>query len=388
MSDDSVLPAIVVVAFERAEALARLLRSLAAASYPKAGTTALVISLDGDASPAVCAEARRFQWEHGGARVIEHGSRLGLRRHVLACGDLSEEYGAVIVLEDDLFVSPAFYRYALQALAFYSDEPSISGVSLYAQDYNEYARLRFVPLDDGYDNHFIQSASSWGQMWSREQWRAFRAWEREGGGSVADGSRGTIPREVLAWPDTSWKKSFIAYMTQTQRYMVYPRTSLTTNFGEAGTHYLRRTGVLQVPLLLSGEGALEHRFSSLADSNAIYDSHFELEPDCVRRLAPALSGLDFECDFYGSKDPAAVRAEHLISVRECAKPERGYAFELVPAEANLLFDLRGDFFALAPRARFGETPLRKRALQFRHLHKNGGLKRYGLLTIEALRELL
>ena len=48
----------------------------------------------------------------------------------------------------------------------------------------------------------------------------------------------------------------------------------------------------------------------------------------------------------------------------------------------------GTFFSVAPTDRFGETPLRKRALQFRHLHKNGGFKRYGMLALESLRERL
>jgi hypothetical protein len=377
-------PAIVVVAFERPDSLARLLRSLAAADYEKCGEVPLVISLDGGGSAAARAEAARFEWEHGPLRIIERSRRLGLREHVLACGDLSQEYGAVIVLEDDLFVSPGFYRYALRARAFYGGEDRISGISLYTDDYNEYAKLRFVPFDDGFDNHFIQSASSRGQMWTDRQWRAFRSWQD----SEDEQSGAVLPAAVTAWPDSSWKKDFIRYVSDTDRYVVYPRTSLSTNFGDAGTHYPRPTDVWQVPLQLAGSRAPEPRFSTLEDSLSVYDNHYEFDSARLRSLSPALAGLDFACDFYGSKDPAQLRCEWMISVRECSRPERGYGFELVPAEANALYDVRGSFFSLAPRDRFGALPLRKRALQFRQLHKNGGFKRYAALALEALRERL
>jgi hypothetical protein len=197
-----------------------------------------------------------------------------------------------------------------------------------------------------------------------------------------------LPDAVTAWPASSWKKDFIRYLTETDQYVVYPRTSLTTNFGDAGTHYPRPTGLWQVPLQLSAPLALAPRFSRLEDSLSVYDNHYEFDAKLLRRLSPALADLDLACDFYGSKDPARLRCEWMISVRDCARPERGYGFELVPAEANALYDVRGNFFSLAKRERFGALPLRKRALQFRQLHKNGGFKRYAALAIEALRERL
>jgi hypothetical protein len=128
------------------------------------------------------------------------------------------------------------------------------------------------------------------------------------------------------------------------------------------------------------------RFSLLEDSLSVYDEHYELDPQRMRRMAPALADLDFECDFYGTKDPARSRAELLISVRSCSRPLRGYAFDMLPAEANAIHDLRGHFFHLAETRAFGVLSLRKRALQFRHLHKNGGFKRYTALALQALYE--
>ena len=56
---------------------------------------------------------------------------------MLQCGDISYEYGSVIVLEDDLFVSPFFYKYAVEAQEFYRDDNRIGGISLYNQPRQE-----------------------------------------------------------------------------------------------------------------------------------------------------------------------------------------------------------------------------------------------------------
>ena len=51
-------------------------------------------------------------------KIIKHSKNLGLRAHVITCGDLVNIYDNIIVLEDDLFVSPYFYKYANDALNF------------------------------------------------------------------------------------------------------------------------------------------------------------------------------------------------------------------------------------------------------------------------------
>src|SRR5690606_11898173 len=136
------LPTIIVIGYNRPKSLQRLLTSLSKAHYPE-GNIRLVISLDnsGTLEPLRLAEA--YDWPYGEKRVIHHEQRLGLRNHVLACGDLTEEYGDVLVLEDDLFVSPYFYEYTARALAFYENEPRVAGISLYSQQFNQTANLPF-----------------------------------------------------------------------------------------------------------------------------------------------------------------------------------------------------------------------------------------------------
>ena len=382
------LPAIVVVAFDRPVELARLLRSLADGNYPSDREVPLVISIDGGGSAGVRVLADSFEWPHGPLRVIAHDARLGLREHVLSCGDLSLDYGSVIVLEDDLFAAPAFYDFAARALDFYADDEKVAGIALYAPDFNEYARLRFTPLDDGSDSYFIQSPCSWGQAFSAAQWRGFRDWyDAQYLTDVAASSMPPeIPRAMAQWPESSWKKYFAKYMVEAGCTFVYPRTSLSTNFGAVGTHWRYTTSDFQVALHSPAARVRSWTFAKRSDAGCLYDAHYELEARCLSALNPQLAEYDFECDFSGGRDPARSRAEYLLSSRSCSNPLLGFDLQLVPCELNAAWKLPGEFFALARREDFGRLGITRRARLYRHLHKDAGLRLNGILALQGLRE--
>jgi len=154
-------PAIVAVAYTRPHSLDRLLGSLDAAQYPAGTQVPLIISIDHGDNQDVLALAEAFDWRHGEKQVIYQPQNLGLKAHILACGNLAEQYGAVILLEDDLYVSPQFYQFSLQSLAFYDDDPLIKGISLYNHRANVHAdNLPFIPVEDGNDVYFMQMPAS------------------------------------------------------------------------------------------------------------------------------------------------------------------------------------------------------------------------------------
>ena len=124
---DKLKPAIVVVAFNRPHSLRRLLRSVRQADFSGYSDVPLVISIDKGDNQEVLEVAASYVWEHGPKEVIAHDRRLGLRNHIVACGDLSLAYEAVIILEDDLFVSPAFYDFSVQALQYYRGRGELEG---------------------------------------------------------------------------------------------------------------------------------------------------------------------------------------------------------------------------------------------------------------------
>ena len=86
---------------------------------------------------------------------------------------LVDEYDAVIILEDDLWVTPHFYDAAQKLFEHYQDHPKIGAISLYSFRYNEHAGRFFTPLQDKSDTFFMQTSSSWGQIWWKRVWQPF-----------------------------------------------------------------------------------------------------------------------------------------------------------------------------------------------------------------------
>ena len=73
----------------------------------------LYISCDGGASQDVVSFVNSYSWEYGRYEVIQQEVQLGVDQHNLACMKLAEQLGNVVVLEDDLVISPAFQTYLL-----------------------------------------------------------------------------------------------------------------------------------------------------------------------------------------------------------------------------------------------------------------------------------
>ncbi|MDF2668785.1 MAG: family 2 glycosyl transferase, partial [Paenibacillus sp.] len=230
--------AIVVVAYNRRHALERCLRALSHANYPH-NKVKLVISIDGCASNHDVVEAARsFSWKHGDKEVIYQKQNLGLRQHIMQCGNLSHKYGSIILLEDDIYVSPDFYSYALQASHYYKNNCRIAGISLYSPRFNETSKLPFEPLQGKYDVFFSQLPTSWGQVWTSRQWGSYTKWYKSQSASSIDNfNHPSIPGSVKRWPSTSWKKYYAKYMLEQNQYFVYPYDSLSTNFGDPGIHF-------------------------------------------------------------------------------------------------------------------------------------------------------
>ncbi|MBK8659428.1 MAG: glycosyltransferase family 2 protein [Bacteroidetes bacterium] len=243
-------PAIVIIAYNRLHCLQRLVGSVLAAHYPEGGNVPLIISIDKSNNPEVQQYAETVEWTHGDKKVICHSEHLGLKEHVLRCGDLTEQYDSIIMLEDDLLVSPWFYDYSLQTAAYYKNDERIAGVSLYRYFHTENYYYPFHPIDDGFDIHFIQLPSSWGQMFSASHWKPFKAWLQENG---EHNYTSKLPIYLANnWTKGSWKKHFVDYMINRGMYFVYPNTAVSTNYGEEGTNSVHK-GVFQVPLLTEKE---------------------------------------------------------------------------------------------------------------------------------------
>ncbi len=345
--------AIVVVAYNRDKSLDRLLKSLAKAYYPPEMAVPLIISIDKSDNDAVEKTANEFVWAHGEKIVRVCEENMGLRAHVLSCGEYSANYDGIIVLEDDLYVAESFYMYAVSALDFVTNHDRIGGVSLYNHLLNVHVREPFLAIEDGYDNYYFQFASSWGQAYTKEQWAKFRKWYDENYNS--EFGCDYLPKNVASWSDKSWLKYFIKYLCVSNKYFLYPRVSQTTNFADEGTHAKYSVCDLQVPLAgIRRYKQVDYIFSTVEESLAVYDAFFENE--CLKDCIVVEDGKEVTIDLYGSK-PKALYKDYVLSSR--ALPygvKAGYARKLRPVDANIFDEINGTDFWLYDTSIAGDLP--------------------------------
>jgi len=297
----------------------------------------LVISIDGPPNQQVFNIAKEFLWKHGEKKIILKDKNLGLKKHIIECTDLVNVYDCVIVLEDDLYVSPYFYEYAQQALAFFKENEDLAGISLYSYSISEFSNKPFIPLNDGYDNYFLQLPSSWGQIFTKKQWQGFRNWfvlnEDNFNAEI-------VPEAVGKWGEHSWKKHFIQYLIEKDLFFVFPKLSLTTNFEDPGTNS-DSSGKFQVPIETVSK---EYKFLSFNESNLKYDAWYEILPESLNNLVPALKGYDYEVDLEGVK--SKLHKPYVLTSRNADRFELSYSGLMIPDVQNVVLDIPGNSLKL------------------------------------------
>lgn len=322
--------AVIVVGYNRPDSLGRILGSLKLAEYG-GKQVPLVISIDHSGNEEVIRIAEEFSWSYGTKRVIAHKKRLGLRRHIISCGDLTGEYGAVMILEDDLYVSPDFYRYASQTLERYGEDFRIAGISLNTRKELLESPYPFYPLHTGYDVFFQQFASSWGQVWNERMWKDFKSWYEAH--QILPKSV-HVPPSILNYPETSWAKFYQTYVVEEQKYYVFSYDSLTTNFGDAGEHFAQDSSAFQSVLFY---GKKQYRMPDF-EEGVKYDIYGE--PVGLGRYI-GVSDEELTCDLWGRKQEASYRRYLLTCSQKPYKVLRQYSMCMKPMELNIMRDIPG-----------------------------------------------
>lgn len=331
---------IIVVAFNRLESLKRLLKSLQKVEY-LGEKVKLHISIDQAMEPneeneKVKQYAKDFTWEFGKKVVDVKEKNLGLKEHVLQCGNLTKQYENIIVLEDDLIVSPMLYQYAKQVITYYKGEENIAGFALYSFQRNQLNVQPFYPLEDGSDVYFAQYACSWGQIWTKDRWKQFMDWYEKS--DKEDFSNPNMPSYVGTWKSSSWLKHHIKYVVETNKFFVYPRVGLTTNFTEKGTHNQIKSFAYQCSLYAQGMN-IEYRFSKLQQSKSVYDAFFE-----NIKMAEILNiPKSVECDLFGKKNLKEIKKKRLLSTNIYPyEVIKSYSLEMYPYEQNIINAIQGE----------------------------------------------
>ncbi len=323
--------AIVVIAYNRLNSLKRLIGSLLAVDY-LGDSVDLIISVDNSGSEEVANYAHTVEWPHGERVVILHPVRLGLKEHVLKCGDLTDLHENICVFEDDIYASPGFYSYAKIVIDHFKSADEIAGFSLYTYEWNQYVDRPFAPIQDCYDVFLMQVASSWGQIWTRSRWRGFRQWLENKSDEYLHCDE--MPRSVSNWSSKSWLKFHNRYLIDTGKYFLYPKWGLATNFSDQGEHALAST-TYQVSLLLDVRTSysLPKKTSTLKK----YDAFFENS-----ELADFL-GMnkgDLDVSLYGDRP---LRKRYLLTTNVLNFfVVRRFGIAVRPMDSNVLLNIPGD----------------------------------------------
>jgi hypothetical protein len=332
--DIDIKPVIVVLAFNRPKSLSRLLESIKEADYHVRAK--LIISLEGGASDEVLKISNQFNSYDLDKTIIKRKEKLGLRNHVLTCGDLVKEFGAVIILEDDLIVDKYYYRFACDSLQYYKEDNHVAGVALYSHEYNQFSDLPFRPMRNGYGTYPMQLPCSWGQCWTDKQWSNFRDWYKDKTKSDLNSIIG-LPDYVKSWPDSSWKKFFHGYIVEQDLCFMYPYESYSTNCSdEGGTHIIKGSNAHQVQMATAERPYFIPNFCPSENKEVFYDAFMEAGGDFVYRSL-GIDRNDVTIDLQGIKPMKLLSKKALtITVKQVKNGLNYYDLKFKPIEFNLL----------------------------------------------------
>ncbi len=141
----------------------------------------LFIFSDGPRTPndrSKVAEVRkiiRAGYQFKNISIVENTTNRGLSGSIISgVREVVEEYGRVIVLEDDLVTSPHFLRFMNQALDFYQSKCQVFSIS----GFNLPRSVMKIPVDYNADVYFNPRSSSWGWATWKDRWQ-LADWEVE-----------------------------------------------------------------------------------------------------------------------------------------------------------------------------------------------------------------
>ena len=251
---------VVVMTMDRPRALERLLRSLRDARYPKAMRVDLRVNVDRRSTDAphdapTLALLDAFEWTRGAFEAHAWPAPMGLYGQWLEAWPAevfpSELYRAVVLLEDDLEVSPVYHQWFLDAHAAYGAREDIGAITgmraaLVATPHGRSAN-ELVPQDAGAFAYWL--VATWSLSPTHAAWRRFRAWAQALDRRATDpGLLDTVARQWFrnfrsrgTEEDSMWEIWYMRFMHDQGLYTVYPwredGAAYVCNWREPGLHY-------------------------------------------------------------------------------------------------------------------------------------------------------
>lgn len=211
---------------------------------------------------------RKTDWRKNFQKVtvVEAVENKGLANSIIGgVSSVLKDYGKVIVLEDDLILSPYFLQYMNRALDFYKDDPKIWSVSGYSFPMKS---LRRYPHDVFYSYRGCSWGwATWEDRWEKTDWEVAdydrflqdKGWQKQfnRGGADLTGMLGLQMEGKI----NSWAVRWVFAQSNLNMYTVYPKHSYLLNDGcdGSGTH-VGNTAEYSTSI---GEGASVCKFERL-----------------------------------------------------------------------------------------------------------------------------
>lgn len=330
---------IIVIGYKNSNGMQRLLNALNHADYGQ-DEVHLIIGIDYSEESAVKRLVEKFVWQHGKKIIKYQSEHLGLKRHILACGNYINEFNldAAAIFEDDVIPACDFFQYMKAATEKYCNERDIAGISLYLHKKNINAAKNFQAVISDKDAFFLQYPQSWGQVWMKDQWKEFYSWYKENEIWTEENISFSkeLPQNIMLWGEESWLKYHIRYCIIKNKYFVYPYISHSTCFNEKGVHTWESSDELQVALPIKGR--LTYNFPDWNEKAVCYDAFYE-NMNLYKYIG--VSKDELMVDLYGMH--AYTEKRYLLTCRElpyiCI---RSWGKKLVPHDMNIIYNIQGD----------------------------------------------
>ena len=212
----------------------------------EAGDSDLIVFSDGakdDVSRVQVDEVRQYLRTIKGfksIRIVDQDKNRGLAQSIISgVTEVVNEFGCIIVLEDDMVTSPYFLKYMNDGLELYASEDKVISVHAYS-----------FPIENLPETFFIKGASCWGWATWKRGWGLF-----EGNGSLLFDRLqeaglmdrfnlcGAYPYETMLLDqiqgkNDSWAIRWYASALLKDKLSLHPGRSLLMNIGVdgSGTH--------------------------------------------------------------------------------------------------------------------------------------------------------
>jgi hypothetical protein len=191
---------------------------------------------------AVCA-VRKYIYQIDGFKsitIVERETNFGLAQSIIdGVTSVANQYGRVIVLEDDLVTSQYFLKYMNDGLNVYEKEDDV--VSIHGYVY---------PIDNLPETFFLKGADCWGWATWKDRWAMF---EPDGAKLLDALKRRSLTKrfdfngtygftqmlaDQISGKNNSWAIRWYASAFLNNKYTLYPGKSLVLNIGNdgSGTH--------------------------------------------------------------------------------------------------------------------------------------------------------